>query len=124
LAAAYAALQQPESFGNVLSQSGAFGLDPEGEEEHHWLARQYGERERLPVSFYLDAGILEVNSLREREGGPTLIAANRQLRDVLQAKGYTVHYAEFAGGHDYISWRGTLSDGLQALMGTAAEDRK
>jgi enterochelin esterase-like enzyme len=26
------------------------------------------------------------------------------------------------GGHDYISWQGTLADGLQALMEIAASE--
>jgi len=39
------------------------------------------------------------------------------LRDVLLAKGYEVHYDEFYGGHDFLSWRGSLADGLIALMG-------
>jgi enterochelin esterase-like enzyme len=39
------------------------------------------------------------------------------MRDVLLAKGYEVHYQMFVGGHDYVNWRGTLADGLLALIG-------
>jgi len=39
------------------------------------------------------------------------------MRDVLRARGYTVHYSEFAGGHNPMSWRGTLANGLMALLG-------
>jgi len=39
---------------------------------------------------------------------------------VLLAKGYEVHYQEFNGGHDGLSWRGTLADGLLLLMGNAS----
>ncbi len=117
LAAAYAALKHPEVFGNVLSQSGAFSLTPEGYAEDEWLARQFADGDRLPLSFYLDTGILETNSLRAPGACPSPLVANRHLRDVLRAKGYPIHYAEFPGGHDYISWRGTLADGLQALFG-------
>jgi enterochelin esterase family protein len=41
------------------------------------------------------------------------------MRDVLLAKGYEVHYQQFVGGHDYLSWRGTFADGLLALIGRA-----
>jgi enterochelin esterase family protein len=37
-----------------------------------------------------------------------------------RAKGYEVHFQEFAGGQDYLGWRGTLADGLMALMGDLA----
>ena len=32
-----------------------------------------------------------------------------------------VYFQEFAGGHGYLSWRGTLADGLIALLGNARE---
>ena len=38
---------------------------------------------------------------------------------MLRAKGYEVRFKEFEGGHDYLSWRGTLTDGLIALLGVA-----
>ncbi len=52
--------------------------------------------------------------------GRSILVTNRHLRDVLLAKGYEVHYQEFAGGHDYLSWRGTLADGLILLIGNDA----
>jgi enterochelin esterase family protein len=115
LAAGFAALEHPGVFGNVLSQSGAFRWKPEGENEHEWLAQQFAVRKRMPLRFYLEAGILEVNSLLALDSGPNLIVANRHMRTVLQAKKYYVHYAEFAGGHEYLCWRGTLADGLRVL---------
>ena len=117
LAAAYAALEHPEVFGNVLSQSGAFTALPKGETESGWLARQFAACEKLPVKFHLDAGTLEVNSYRDLRGGVTPLAVNQRLRDALIVKGYKVHYKEFSGGHDYISWQGTFGDGLAFLLG-------
>ncbi len=116
LAAGFAALEQPEIFGNVLSQSGAFRWKPEEENEHEWLARQFATREKLPIKFYIEAGLLEANSLLALDGGPNLLISNRHLHNVLQTKGYAVHHAEFAGGHDYLCWRGTLANGLLALV--------
>jgi enterochelin esterase family protein len=118
LAAAYAGFEHPEIIGNVIAQSGAFGFAFPGEDEPEWLARQFGEKERQPVNFYIDAGILEVNSLRDLGNRPNLLEATRNLYDVLCAKGYQVTYAELAGGHDYISWQGSLATGLQTLIGS------
>ena len=75
------------------------------------------QREKLPLKFHLDAGTLEVNSYRDLGDGPTLLAGNQHLRYTLRAKGYNVHYTEFSGGHDYISWQGTFGEGLAYLLG-------
>ena len=117
LAAAYAALGHPDVFGSVLSQSGAFGLLPKGEPETSWLARQFYEREKLPLKFYLSVGTLEANNFRELRGRPSTLAENHRMYEALRSKGYKVHYTEFSGGHDYISWQGMLAKGLMALLG-------
>ncbi|TPW18896.1 MAG: enterochelin esterase, partial [Elusimicrobia bacterium] len=121
LAAACAAFRHPELFGNVLSQSGSYWhpgpeppkpapKDPYAEPNH--VARLFAESPRLPLRFYLDAGSDELDY--SARGGSILIP-NRHLRDVLRAKGYAIRYQEFLGGHDYLSWRGTLADGLMFL---------
>ena len=123
LASVCAGLRHPETFGNILSQSGSFHWVPaksdgsphsDEDSEPNWVARQFIARARLPLHFYLDAGSDEIDLTG---GGNSILLATRTLRDVLRAKGYEVHFQEFAGGHDYLSWRGTLADGLIALIG-------
>lgn len=113
LCSAFIALRHSDSIGNVLSQSGAFqferghgAVDTPITAEGNWLARDYARSPAHPVRFYLEAGRFE----------PPILEANRHLRDVLQAKGYSVHYTEFSGGHDYAIWRGTIADGLMTLL--------
>ena len=113
LAAACAAVRHPEVFGNVLSLSGSFYWRPPGDTEPEWLARQLATGPKLPLRFYLEAGLME-DTPRE---GTSLLAANRHLRTVLQARGSAVEYREFNGGHSILNWRGSFADGLLALCG-------
>jgi enterochelin esterase family protein len=106
LSAAYTAVRHPKVFGNVLSQSGAFQYSAV---EEKGFIQQFALGEKLPIRFYLEAGTMEVNE------APSLLHSNWRFRDVLLAKGYTVYYSEFNGRHDYISWRGSLSQGLLKL---------
>ncbi len=115
LAAAHAGLLHPEIFGKILSQSGAFWWKPEADSEWEWLNRQYAASPRLPLAFYLEAGLLE--SAPGEEDGMSLLGANRRMRDMLQAKDYPVHYAEFNGPHVFVCWQGSIADGLVALLG-------
>lgn len=117
---AFCALQHPQVFGKspfavglVSVVSGTVWFRAKG--EPGWLTRKYVESTKLPVRFYLEAGLYE-------DGFPaSLLAENRRFRDVLQAKGYTVRYSEFAGGHDYVTWRGMFAEGLMYLL---SADRK
>lgn len=89
------------------------------EHEGEWLARQYATHPRLPLNFYLEAGLFETDLMMVDGFSIDLLASNRHLRDVLQAKGNPVHYREFSGGHSTVIYRGTLADGLLALLGEA-----
>jgi len=123
LAAAYAGYKHPEVFTNVLCQSGSFwwapdhsGAIPDGViTETGWMAKQFIASSKLPLRFYLDAGAFEFDS---NGTGGGILETSRDMRDTLLAKGYEVHYQQFVGGHDYLSWRGTFADGLIALIGT------
>lgn len=106
LAAAYVATRHPEVFGNVLSQSGSFQLMADDE---RGLIRTLVKARRVPVRFYMEAGLLETGD------SPSLLHSNRHMRDVLEAKGYEVFYSEFNGRHDVVCWRGSLSRGLSLL---------
>jgi len=117
LAAAYVALRRPDLFGAVLAQSGSFWWKPSDDGEYEWLARQVAAMPRQPVRFYLEVGTLEsAAGTPAGSHSPAQILSNRHLRTVLQARGYTVHYQEFSGGHEWICWRGSLADGLLALL--------
>jgi enterochelin esterase family protein len=122
LASSFAALERPDVFGNVLSQSGSYWWSPAGDAECEWLTRRYAERARVPVRFYLEVGLIEDRFARPAGclGNPGQLLANRRLRAVLRAKGYPVRYAEFCGGHHFLCWRGSLADGLLALLGPAS----
>ena len=126
LAAAYAGYKYPGLFTNVLCQSGSFwwapdhsGAIPDGVvTEPGWMAKQFIASPKLPLRFYLDAGAFEFDS---NGTGGGILETSRNMRDVLLAKGYEVHFQQFVGGHDYLSWRGTLADGLIDLIGTTKE---
>lgn len=127
LAATCAAYRHPETFGNVLSQSGSYWWTPPPDPskpdtftpgaDPSYVAQLFVNSPKLPLRFYLDAGSMEV----DRDGdGSSILVTNRHLRDVLRAKGYEVFYQEFQGAHDYLSWRGTIADGLILLGGKSS----
>jgi enterochelin esterase-like enzyme len=118
LTAAYAAFRNPDLFGNVLAQSGAFQAlqrdRPERGPSVPTLMEQFAGAPLLPLRFYLDAGTFEGMPFPGMLMSP--LAGVRYFRDVLIAKGYPVTYSEFEGGHDYACWAVTFADGVLALF--------
>ena len=114
LAAVHIALRRPDLFGNALSQSGAFwrGNEATNGAPYEWLVTQAARWSRGAVRFWLEVG----GAL----GGdaPSILAANRAMRDTLRAKGYDVTYAEVPNGvHAPETWVTRLPAGITALMG-------
>ncbi|WP_291580994.1 alpha/beta hydrolase-fold protein [Clostridium sp. UBA6640] len=108
LTATHIAYKNPHIFGNVLSQSGSYWY------ENQWLTKEYENNDRLPIKFYLNAGLLENHPYDDE---PIMMEVINNMRDVLLNKGYSVAYENFPSGHDYLGWGETLATGLIALIG-------
>ena len=111
LMALHVGLMYPEVISCVYSQSGAFRL-----------GSLYGRSlldaliPHLPISpirVFIEVGFYE--GLR----GP-----NRDLYAVLQNRGYDVEFGEHSGGHNWMSWRNRVADGLETLFPGPATTRK
>jgi enterochelin esterase family protein len=109
----------------VISQSGAYWVSRNWQAVdagfHHRLyprdtgtmIEAFKSGKRLPIRFYMEIGIYDL--------GAAMLGSNRELRDVLQLKGYDVDYREYAGGHNSANWRGSLANGLISLLGRKLE---
>jgi enterochelin esterase-like enzyme len=113
VAASHCAFLHPDVVGNVLSQSGAYFVRKDDPPPAWPVTQDTGDliltfrtSPGVPIKFYMEVGRFD-----------SLVAQNRELRDVLLLKGYAVDYREFDGGHDYFYWRGSLADGLVSLIG-------
>lgn len=123
LASAFVAFRHPDVFGNVLAQSGAFWPGKTRDNpEQEWLTRQFEAADKLPLRFVLQVGILEI--VATPLNGPSILATNRHLKEVLRTKGYEVHYSEVAGGHEPLTWRGGIAEGLIQLLGSGNKPGK
>ena len=115
LAAIYAAFERPDRFGNAITQSGSFGWGAEDGREHEWLTNRIETSSTTIGRAWMTIGTLEDHD--RPGGGASGLRSNRRLRDVLRAKGCELEYSEYAGGHDYVCWRGSLADALIAVAG-------
>lgn len=113
LAAACAAVDFPDVFGNVLAQSGSFYRSPDPHRPEA-LARRLAGMPSLPIRWSLQVGLLETAPIPSRD--PSMLTATRHLRDVLIAKGNPIDYREFFGGHEHVAWATLLPEALSFLL--------
>lgn len=113
LASMYIALEYPEHFGKVLSQSGSFWWQPKEAERTQlsWMAQLVNSKPTQNLSIYLNAGLFETEPQYA-----SILQTNQQLFSTLTEKGYRAHFQSAASGHDYFSWRVMLADGLNVLF--------
>lgn len=142
LAATHAALTHPETFGNVLSQSGAFwwhkdwpgtfdGSEATKKSEEalamQWF-REIPHTAGLPIKFYLSGGEIE-EAMTPSLGGesyPGAITLNNRLGLALETMGHRVLSHKVGaqeenpriGNHDPCSWQVDKPAALQTLIGT------
>ena len=100
LISTYAAYVHPEVFGLCAAQSPAYWW----KEKVIFRLIENGPREQ--IKFYIDTG-----TIRDAQ------AEASQMRDLLEAKGYEVKYAEHPEGHNWVNWRARLSDILTYFWG-------
>ena len=106
LLSATLALHKPEMFSTVLSQSGAFLGSPDELDfykgKSSWVLETLQERPKQDLRWYVETGTLE-----------WLTDINRQMKTVLEEKGYDYAYQERNMGHNWMNWRSGLADALR-----------
>ncbi|EPF6108548.1 enterochelin esterase [Enterobacter cloacae] len=106
LSSLYAALNWPQRFGCVLSQSGSYWWPHRGGQQEGLLIAQLkaGEKTAHGLRIVLEAGRNE----------PLIYRANQAIYDELHTQ-QQVYWRQVDGGHDALCWRGGLTQGLMTL---------
>ena len=112
LTSTWLAVTHPHLFGNVLSLSGAFWWKPPETNEFGWLMREIVQKRPAPKRIFMDVGTHE---LARSVNYPGIYFSNHHMRDLLTVLDWEVHYHQFHGHHEYLSWRGGFADGLITL---------
>ncbi len=102
-------LSAPERFAGIATFSGAFLGTPQQRDfyssEESWLLDRLRSGEALPVRWHLQVGTIE-----------WLHGVNRELKDLLEEKGYEYAYLERNAGHNWVNWRNGLAQAVQFLL--------
>ncbi len=117
LFATYFAFNHPETVSHVLSQSGSFHWGrKEDEVPFEWLVREFAFAEKEPITIFMEVGVLEGEYSWADPEFPHQIVSHRHFKTILDMKGYDVTYQEYRGGHEMLSWRGGIAEGLKHIF--------
>ena len=84
----------PSTFGGIAMQSPAMHPVPK-------LQELYAKEDTRPIRIFFSIG-------RTRDNMP----AGRRFREILESKGYDMHYREVDGSHNWKNWKPLLDDVL------------
>jgi enterochelin esterase-like enzyme len=118
LASACLVQRRSELFANAVVLSGSFWWAPKDYDGQGlpYMSSLWADQAPQNVRLWMSAGLFEVG---REPGTVSILETTRHLRDVMRLKGLKdVTYREYAGGHDYLVWRGALAEGLLHLFGT------
>ncbi|PTY38694.1 enterochelin esterase [Saccharospirillum sp. MSK14-1] len=122
LSALYANLRWPERFGAALAQSPSLWWP-----DRDWVAPDFGEPRRRQAG--ATGWLTEQTRLQPSTGRIFMEVGTGEasMVDLLDSHtqalvdcGYEVHSRHYAGGHDWLCWRGGIIDGLIQLIGEEA----
>ncbi|PKL87093.1 MAG: hypothetical protein CVV23_17210 [Ignavibacteriae bacterium HGW-Ignavibacteriae-2] len=111
LAATYIAFEYDSIFGKVLTQSGSFWRDPNGDLEYanmnrtDFLINRFIKEKHREIKLFLDWGLQE----------NMVYGANRKFVRILNQLNYDFRFIEFNGWHDWSNSRKTFPYGLLYL---------
>lgn len=121
LSALYAAMYFPNHFSKVISLSGSFWWPdenrmrtPRPSESMHLSAPMNSLAEHI-LNDRVDVKHLQV-FLTVGSGEEDMRLYNEITYQAIKQKGGEVHYETVFGGHDWLSWRSSLMNGLMHLM--------
>ena len=104
-------LEHSAVFGNVAAQSAFVGRRGDA------LIRRFAAAPRQPLRIHQLVGSYETEVGRwETVAEGDFVRANRELREVLRAAGYSGVYQEYPEGHSWGLWREYLADALIFLL--------
>ncbi|MDR9889022.1 enterochelin esterase [Pseudenterobacter timonensis] len=108
LSSLYAALNWPQRFGCVLSQSGSYWWPHRGGQGEGLLTTQLkaGEKTAHRLRIVIEAGRRE----------PLIFRTSQEIYTQLQNTAQSIFWRQVDGGHDALCWRGGLTQGLITLL--------